>query len=140
LPTFTYLSANTTTTSTTGVDITSLTQAVVAGGVYQFEAQLLVGTSADTGGVSYGVALTAAGTATVGIIGTATVSAMVSGYLSAGAFSGNFLQAASINGTVTIKGIIRATASGNFSIKHRKNVSGTSTVYVDSYLRLIKIN
>lgn len=127
-----------TTSSVTLVNVTGLSNALLANTVYEFEAVLMVSTSANTDGIRYGVDFSGAG---------ATIEAMCSGPQSAtgaktlriSAFNTQtvtFMATASQTGGVLIKGVITVGANaGNLTIQHLKLVSGTSTVFIASFLK-----
>jgi hypothetical protein len=135
--------SNATNASTTLADITGLTSPLIANSVYEFEANLTCLTSADTDGTGYAVQFSAAGasveatftgssngvagakTLRISAFNTSTVACMVTSAQS---------------GTAVIKGIVRTGANpGDLTIQHKKFVSGTSTVYIDSFLKVTKI-
>lgn len=134
--------SNVTTTGQTLEDITGLSISLEANTTYEFEAVLSCLTSADTTGTSYGVNYSAAGAAVEGQISgsfTATaakvlrISALNTAY-------GAFLTTSAQSGGVILKGIVTTAAqTGNFTVKHLKVASGTSTVYIGSYLKVVKI-
>lgn len=131
--------------ATTGqslVNITGLTAALLANHVYEFEAELLFTTSADTTGIKAGVNYSAAG-ATFNAIKTAnttgaTVTSEDMSVLNSG--SAAFATAASGIVAVNIKGFMTTGANaGNLTIQHLKVTSGTSTVKKGSTLKVRQV-
>lgn len=124
------------------VDITGLVLPLLANSFYDFEARLSVSTSAVTTGTGYGVNFSAAG---------ATIEAQIHGSLSATAgkslrintfntSSQPYLTTSGQSGAIKINGIITTGANaGNLSVKHLKVTSGTSTVFINSILKVSKI-
>lgn len=134
--------SNATTTGQSLTNITGLTVSLSAGSVYEFEASMSVGTSAVTTGTKYGINYSQSGsTIEAQLTGTSTATATKSERINAvNTASGTYLAATSLTGQVLIKGVIKAGAnSGNLTIQHLKVTSGTSTVYIGSYLKVIKI-
>lgn len=134
--------SDSTTSSTTLVDVTGLSVALLANSVYEFEAKLYVGTSADATGIRYGVNFSAAG-ATIegGMIGpnSATVTRDEAIRAFNTSSSNVYLTATSQNGYVLITGIVTTTTNaGNLTIQHLKISSGTSTVRIGSHLKIIQ--
>ena len=132
--------SNVTLTTQALADITGLSAALLANSVYEFEAVLSV-QSSSTAGNGYGVNFSAAG---------ATVEAQITGTLAAA--TQKTLRIAALNtaatpfvtvaatGGIVIKGIIVTGANpGNLTIKHLKVTSGTSTVFINSFLKTTKI-
>lgn len=133
------LASTATTTSTTGVPVAGLSLPVNSG-VYIFEAELMIGTDSSTTGCSYGVYLSSSGSATGTIQGTKTATTDQScRIISVGSMYGSWLTAATLNGQLKLKGIVRPTASGSFTVKFGKTTSGTATILQDSYMKLTKI-
>lgn len=132
--------ANATTTGQALVDIAGLSIALLANSVYEFEAILEV-QSSSTAGNRYGVQFSAAG---------ASVAAQISGTLAAATSRSDRISALNTAtaayvvvaavGAIRIQGIITVGANaGNLTIRHLKVTSGTSTVFIDSYLKATKI-
>jgi hypothetical protein len=132
--------SNATTTGQALADIAGLSLALLANSVYEFEACLSV-QSSSTAGNGYGVNFSAAG---------ATVEGQIQGTLTA--TSDKTLRISALNtaaspyctiagtGAVNLKGIITVGANaGNITIKHLKVTSGTATVFINSYLKVTKI-
>lgn len=134
--------SNATTTGQTLVDIPGLSIALLANSVYKFKAVLSVGTSAVTTGTEYGVNFSAAGaTVEAHITGSYTSAAAKEERISAlNSPSNAFLTTSGQTGGIDIQGIIVTGANpGNLTIRHLKVTSGTSTVYINSFLEVIKI-
>ena len=133
--------SNATTTGQSLVDITGLTVALAINSTYEFEAVLSVASTEATNGCEYGVQYSVA---------NGGVEAQIHGTLAATTAESNrinvlntatpaFVKVAG-DGGIIIKGIVTTGANaGNLTIQHLKVVSGTSTVYINSYLRVIKI-
>jgi hypothetical protein len=134
--------SNATTTGQVLVDIPGLSNALVANAVYEFEAVMSCSTSAVTTGISYGVQFSAAGaTIEANIVAASSTTATKAERINA--FNTNttaFLATSAQAGGVNIRGIIATGANpGNLTIQHRKITSGTSTVFINSMLRTIRI-
>jgi hypothetical protein len=133
--------SNATTTSTSLVDVTGLSVALAANSVYEFVANI-TGNGADANGVKFGVNYSAAGaTVEAGIYadvaGTGTRTRRINALNSATAqafFTSSNDVAALIQGTITT-----GVNAGNVTIQHLKVTSGTSTIYIGSYLKVTKI-
>lgn len=132
--------SNATTTGQALVDITGLSVPLFINAVYEFEANLSV-QSSSTAGNQYGVNYSVAG---------GTVEAQISGTLAAATSRSDRISAlntaaaayitSGATGGIRIQGIISTGAnSGNFTISHLKTTSGTSTVFINSYLKLTRI-
>lgn len=135
--------SNATTTGQTLVDITGLSVALDANAVYKYETSLSIGTSAVNTGTQYGINYSAAG-ATIegGYAGTTTDTSNNTNRIHAFNTAGDtFLTtSSSTNGNFTSQGIVRTGANaGNLTVQHLKVTSGTSTVFIDSYLIVTKI-
>lgn len=132
--------------STTGqalVDITGLSNALVANAVYEFEAVMSCTVSAVTTGISYGVQFSAAGaTVEANISAASSTTATKTERISAfNAATTAFLASSGQSGGVNIRGTIVTGANpGNLTIRHLKITSGTSTVRINSFLRTIRIS
>jgi hypothetical protein len=133
--------ANATTTTQTLTNIAGLTFAAAAGSTYEFEAVLSVGTSNVTTGTGYGVQYTGTASAIEGqIAGSSSTTATKTLRISAlGTSYQAFLTTSNQTGGMLIRGIIVTTTAGNLTIQHLKVTSGTSTVYVNSFLKVTKI-
>ena len=138
LPSYAIVASNASTTSLTGVDVTGLVIGVLAGAVYEYEANLMIQTN-NTYGNGYGVFLSGAGTAVGTFFSDYNATVYTSCTTIANTYYSPFLVSSS-TGFLSIKGILRPTANGNFSIKHKKITSGTSTVAAESYLKLTRIS
>lgn len=133
---------NSLTTGQSLVDISGLSNALLANSVYEFEAVLSVQTSGDTNGVGYGVNFT--GTVSsleAHITGSLTNIASKTLRINNNNTSAQpFLTTASQVGGILIRGIIATgPTGGNLSIRHLKITSGVSTVFNNSFLRTTKI-
>jgi hypothetical protein len=133
--------SNATTTGQVLVDITGLTLALLANHTYEFEAILSVQASSAAGN-EYGVQFSTAG---------ATVEAQISGTLAAGTSQSTRISAlntatvayvtSGATGGIRIQGVIVVGANaGNLTIRHLKVTSGTSTVFISSFLRATLIS
>jgi hypothetical protein len=135
--------ADVTRTAQTLADITGLSIACLANSTYEFEAVLMVGTSAVTTGVSYGVQFSAAGASVEALAsGSKTTAASMTERIAAlNTATGAFLTTSAQAGGIIIKGVITVGANaGNLTIQHLKVTSGTSTVRAKSWLKAIKIS
>ncbi len=134
--------SNATTTGQNLVDITGLSVALEASATYEIEAILSVGTSAVTTGTKYGINYSVAGASIEAtLVGSSTSSAMKSERITAFNTSGGaYLTTSGQTGSIWIKGIVTTGANaGNLTVQHLKVTSGTSTVYINSYLKVKKI-
>lgn len=134
--------SNVTTTGQSLVDITGLSIALEANSIYEFEAVLSCSTSAVTTGTGYGVQFSGAGaTIEAQITGAFTNTASKTLRINALNTSAQaFLTTSAQTGGIIIKGIIVTGANaGNLTIKHLKVTSGTSTIFINSFLKTIKI-
>ena len=132
--------SNATTTGQVLVAIPGLSADLLANSVYEFEAVLSV-QSSSTAGTKYGVNFSAAGAAVEGqLIGSASATATKSERVSAFNTASGVYVGAAITGQVLIKGIITVGANaGTLTIQHLKVTSGTSTVFINSFLKVSKI-
>lgn len=131
-----------TTTGQSLVDITGLSLALEASSVYEFESFLTVNSS-DTNGNKYGVNFSSAGASVSAAIQAPQTAGRywVTGIITAlnTATAAYCTGATNINGGLMIKGTLTTGAnSGNLTVQHLKVTSGTSTVYVGSYVKAIK--
>ena len=135
--------SNVTTTGQALTDITGLSVALTTNAVYEFEAVLSVSTSAVTTGTAYGVNYSVAGGAVEAQItgsstSTATKTLRISAFNSATAL---YLATSAQTGGVIIKGRVTTGANaGNLTIQHLKLTSGTSTVFIGSFLKVVRIS
>ncbi|WP_316814421.1 hypothetical protein, partial [Pedobacter heparinus] len=137
-------SSNATTSSTSLADITGLSLVLAASTTYEFEAVLSTGTSNVTTGTNYGVNLSNVTGASIEaqITGSATTTASKTLRITAfnTAASSVFQTISSQTGGVVIKGVIvTGTTAPTLTIKHLKVTSGTSTVYINSFLKVARI-
>lgn len=134
--------SNVTTTGQTLTDVTGLSAALVANSIYQFEANLSVSTSAVTTGVQYGVNYSAAGaTIEANIVGASSTTASKTERISVlNTATTTFLATSAQSGGIRITGsVITGANAGNLTIKHLKVTSGTSTVFINSFLKVTRI-
>lgn len=134
--------SNFTTTGQALVDITGLSLALAANSVYQFEIGISASTTNVTTGIQYGVNFSAAGASIEAqIVGSFTSTASKTERINAlNTATSAFLTTASQTGAVTIKGIIVVGANaGNLTAKTLKVTSGTSTVFINSYITATRI-
>lgn len=131
-----------TTTGQALTNITGLSVALLANTVYEFEAVLGVSTTAVTTGTGYGVQFSTAG-ATIESQITGPLTNVASKTLRINALNTSsqaWLTTSAQTGGIVIKGIISVGANaGNLTIQHLKVTSGTSTVFINSFLRVRKI-
>lgn len=135
--------SNVTTTGQALVNITGLSVALTTNAVYEFEAVMSVSTSAVTTGTAYGVNYSVAGGAVEAqITGSSTATATKTLRISAlNTATALYLAGSAQTGGVVIKGRVTTGANaGNFTISHLKLTSGTSTVFIGSFLRVTRIN
>lgn len=128
-----------TTTGQALVNVTGLSIALRANTVYEFTAVLSVTTSAVTTGTQYGVQFSAAGaTVESQLAGSSTSTAAKSERVAAlNTASGAYLTTSGQSGQILITGIITVGANaGNLTIQHLKVTSGTSTVRINSFLKV----
>lgn len=136
------IGSNATTTGQVLVAVTGLQNALEANAVYEFEAIMSCSTSAVTTGIGYGVQFSAAGaTVEANIVGASSTTAAKAERINAlNTTTTAFLATSAQHGGIRIKGIITTGANpGNLTIQHRKITSGTSTVFINSLLRTIRI-
>lgn len=135
--------SNVTTTNTTLTDITGMLVALAANTVYEFEAIISALNDNDTNGVAYGLHFSAAGASVEGqATGTyiATDLTRTERVSALDTTTGGWVGIANGTGGIIIKGIVTTSANaGDFSVQHRKVTSGTSTVYINSFLKVWKI-
>lgn len=137
--------SNATTTGQTLVDVTGLSLPLTINATYEFEA-VLSAQSSTVAGTDYGVNFSAAGASLeAGIFGSRAASAtsVIGERLHTfNAVNGDavFLSQGIAIGPVLIKGIIATGAnSGNLTIQHLKVTSGTSTVFINSFLKVRRV-
>ena len=124
------------------MDIAGLLVVLAASSTYVFEADLIVGTSAVTTGCQYGVQYSIAGpTVACSQLGSQTaILHAVSDIVAVNTVGRAYLLTSAMKGYVRIAGYITTPATGgNFTIRHLKVTSGTSTVYIGSNLRVWKV-
>lgn len=134
--------SNVTTTGQALVNITGLSVALTTNAIYEFEAVLSVSTSAVTTGTAYGVNYSVAGaTVESSITGSSTSTATrIQRIIALNTATSLYLATSAQTGGMVIKGIITTGANaGNFTVSHLKLTSGTSTVFINSFLKCIRI-
>lgn len=134
--------SNATTTGQALTDVTGLSNPLVANGVYEFKARLSVSTSAVTTGTQYAMNFSAAGAAIeAGVFGTLTSTAAKGERMNAlNTATTTYLTTSAQSGNIVIEGIVIVGANaGNLVVRHLKVTSGTSTVFIHSYLETIRI-
>jgi hypothetical protein len=136
--------SNVTTTSTSLVDITGLSIALEVSSIYEFEANLSVQSSSGAGN-QYAVDYSGTGSNSIEaqIFGNTTNANRVGANRINGFSTAtlSYLTVAGLAGAVKMSGIITtgATTAGDLTIQHLKVTSGTSTVFMNSYLKVTKI-
>lgn len=136
--------SNATTTGQALVDVTGLSASLVANATYTFEGVLSVSTTAVTTGTKYGVNFSAAGATVEGQMQCAltAVASMITERVNAlnTANTTACLTTSAQSGAVYMRGIVATGANaGSFTVKHLKVTSGTSTVFINSFLRVVRI-
>lgn len=135
--------SNATTTGQALVDITGLSVALTTNATYEFEAVLSCQTSAVTTGTAYGINYSAAGaTVEAQITGAATLTATKTLRINAlNSATALFLAGSAQTGGIIIKGrVTTAGNAGNLTVQHTKITSGTSTIFIGSFLKVTRIN
>lgn len=134
--------SNATTTGQSLVDVTGLTQALVANATYEIEIVLSVSTTAVTTGTGYGVQYSAA-LASIESHITGALTTTATKTLRINAFNTSaqaWLTTSAQTGGILIKGTVTTGANaGTLSARHLKVTSGTSTVFIGSYMRVTRI-
>jgi hypothetical protein len=97
--------------------------------------------SSSAAGTKYAVNFSAAGASVeAGIDGTLTASSMQASRISALATLSAAYVTVAADGAIDIVGVITTGVNtGNLTIQHAKVTSGTSTIYINSYLNIYKI-
>ena len=135
--------SNVTTTGQVLANITGLTVPLTTNATYDIEAVLSVSTSAVTTGTAYGVNYSVAGGAIEAQI-TGSSTATASKTLRINAFNSAtalYLATSAQTGGIVIKGRVTTGANaGDLTIQHLKLTSGTSTVFIGSFLKVTRIN
>lgn len=135
--------SNATTTGQVLVDIAGLSVALTTTAVYEFEAIMSCSTSAVTTGIQYGVQFSAAGATIESHItgASSTTAAKAERILALNTATTAFLATSNQHGGIRIRGIITTGANaGNLTIRHLKVTSGTSTVFINSFLKVTRIS
>lgn len=136
--------SNATTTGQTLVDITGLGLPLLANATYEFEAMLLA-QSSNTSGNKYGVQYSVSGaTVAATIIGESGLNVQydLDGEVITALNTPNLLAYwhTGITFPVLLKGLIITGANaGNLTIQHLKAINGTSTVLINSFLKVRRI-
>jgi hypothetical protein len=130
--------------STTYANITDLVVPIANNLRYEFEATLICTVDSTTTGMSFTIATTGSVTwINYLVMGTSTATgARMETVITIGAFgTGAFLTAASLRGTIWIKGqtVVPAAGAGNLNIQAAKTTSGTGTVLAGSNFRIRSI-
>lgn len=142
LPVYAFVTgSNATTTGQILTNVTGLSVNITANGVYEFEAVLGVSTTLVTTGTEYGVTSGPGASVTAVITGSyttiATSTYRVTGLNNA---SAPFLTSSGQLGGIIIKGILQnGSNAGTLTIQHLKVSSGTSTVFIGSYLKVTQV-
>lgn len=134
--------SNATTTGQALTNVTGLSVALTTNATYEFEANLTVSTTAVTTGTQYGVNYSVAGGAVEATVnGSLTTTSEQMVRLNAlNTATVAYLTTSAQSGGIVIKGIVTTGANaGNFTVQHLKAVSGTSTVFINSYLKVTRI-
>lgn len=134
--------SNATTTGQSLVDITGLSISLIANATYEIEVVLSCQTTAVTTGTGYGIQYSAAGATIEGwVSGSSTTTAHKTLRLSAfNTSSQAFLTSSAQTGGIFIRGIVTVGANpGTLSARHLKVTSGTSTVFIGSYIKITRI-
>jgi len=132
--------SNVTTSSTSLADITGLSVALAANSIYEFEACLSVASSSSAGN-KYGVNFSAAGATVEGQeSGMNAATGMRTARISALNTAGSVMPVAAADAAVRLHGIVSTgDNAGNLTVQHLKVTSGTATVYVNSFLKVTRI-
>lgn len=137
--------SNATTTGQALTNISRLSVPCSANAVYEFEAVMSCQTSAVTTGTAYGVQYSAAGASVEAhITGSSTATATATKTLRISALNSAtalYLAGSGQTGGILIKGRLTTGANaGNLTIQHLKLTSGTSTVFIGSFLKVTRIS
>jgi hypothetical protein len=136
------VTSNATTTGQALTTITGLSIALVANAVYEVECMLSVSTSAVTTGTGYGINYSAAGATIEGFVqGSSTTTADKTLRLNAfNTSSQAWITSSAQTGGILIKATVTVGANaGNLTAQHLKVTSGTSTVFISSYMKATRI-
>lgn len=135
--------SNATTTGQALTNITGLSVALTTNAVYEFEAVMTGSTTAVTTGTGYGVQYSVAGGAVEAFI-TASSTSTATKTLRISALNTSaqaFLTTSAQTGGILIKGRVTTGANaGNLTIQHLKVTSGTSTIFIGSFLKVTRIS
>lgn len=136
------LGSNVTTTGQALVDAAGLTVALAINATYEFEANLSVSTTAVTTGTQYAINYSVAGGA---------IEAQINGSLTSTAAKAEristlntattaYLTTSGQTGGIRITGRVTTGANaGNLVVRHLKVTSGTSTIFIGSFLKVTRI-
>lgn len=134
--------SNFTTTGQTLVDITGLSVALAINATYEFEVNIGAQVTAVTTGNQYGIQYSAAGAAIEAqVTGSLTTTAAKTERMNAlNTASTAYLTTSAQSGGVRITGIITTGANaGNITARTLKVTSGTSTVLINSFIKVTRI-
>lgn len=133
-------SSNVTTTGQVLTDIAGLSAPLAANATYTYLVRLSVSTSAVTTGTRYGVNFSVAGASVEGAIICSSTTVLTLGERVSALNTANIgvcLATSAQNGIVWMQGVITVGANaGNFTVKHLKITSGTSTVFINSFMEV----
>jgi hypothetical protein len=135
-----------TTTLQTAVDVPGMTSGLLSTSTeYEIEVVARVATDATTTGTKYLFHMTGTGTPTINVCGSATsTSATAAANICVVAYdtaTPAAMVAASLTGIVQFRGFFTTgTGSPSITFQHTKVTSGTSTVFVGSWMRIRKAN
>jgi hypothetical protein len=137
------VTTNATTTGQTLTDITGMTVTLEANTVYELNVVMTCQSSSNAGN-QYGVQFTGAGAtieaSIIGRAGNATTNRneRINSFNVA---TGTFIGSANATGGIRIGGVVQTGVNGGtLSIRHLKVTSGTSTVFINSFVRVSKIS
>lgn len=140
-PIYDTINGTVTTTGQALVDITGLSVALEASSVYDIEVHLFVGTSNVSTGTRYAVNYSGNATIDAGLRGSSTSTADKSERVTAlNTQTGIYLTSSNQTGFVSLRGRLVTTTAGDFTVKHLKVTSGTSSVFAGSFIKAFKVN
>ena len=125
------------------LDIVGLSLPLLGYSTYAFEACISAGVSADVNGACFAVGFDGAAGANLEaqILGTLTAASAIAERIFA-ILTGTtaLLTTVSQDGAIMIRGIITTQADpGNLTIQVNHPTAGTTTIYIGSYLRTVKV-
>lgn len=138
--------SNVTRTAQTLWDITGLSIALEANSVYEICVTLMIWTSAVTTGTRYWINFTGSGSPTIsaGYLGTTTDGSNTNNRMKAfnTATTGAYMTTSgSTNGSFFLSWTVTTDSwAGDLTVQHLKVTSGTSTVFIGSYMKVTKIS